>query len=180
MFSCNRIICSVFISRWQVFKYHFHCFHSKTIRVICCHDRYICLDRMCHNINTGCTCQSFWGCHCIVNIYDCHIRKQFVVSNRPFYTSLCICDDRERCHLRSCSRRCRNCYKICLLSHFRECKYSLTNIHEIHCHVFKVCFRMFIHHPHNLSGIHCRSTTECDDRIRLKCAHLVCTFLCTL
>ena len=70
-------------------------------RQICCHDRYISLNRMCHNINTRSACQSFWLCHHIVYVYNCHIRQQFIISNRPFYTSLSISDDCKRRHLRT-------------------------------------------------------------------------------
>ena len=38
----------------------FCCLEGKSVCVIRRHNRYICLNRMCHNIDTGCTCQSFW------------------------------------------------------------------------------------------------------------------------
>ena len=179
-FTSLRIICSVLICRWKVLEYKLNSLHSKTICVICSHDRYICLNCMCHNVDTWSTCQSLRLCHHVVYVYDCHVWKQSVVSDWPFNTCVSVCDDCKWCYLRTCSWRCWDSYEVSFLSHLRECKYSLTDVHEVHSHIFEVCFRMLIHDPHDLSSVHCRSTTKSNDCIWLELSHLVNTLACTL
>ena len=34
---------------------------------------------------------------------------------------------------------------------------------------------MLVHYPHDLACIHCRTTAQCDDHIRLECSHSLST-----
>ena len=120
---------------------------------------------MCQGIDTWCTGQSLRLSHHEVCIYDCHVRQKLIVSDRPFCTCVCICDDCKRCNLRTCTWWSRNCYHHSFLAHLRECVYSLTDIHEVHSQIFEVALRMLVHQPHDLRCIHCWTTTKCDDHI---------------
>ena len=103
LFTCLRIVRAVLVCGRKVVEYKLNSLHCKSVCVVGCHDGYICLDRMCHNVDTGRACQSFRSCHSIVNVNDCHVRKQSVVSDRPFNACLSVCDDRERSYLRTCT-----------------------------------------------------------------------------
>ena len=175
-----RIICTIVVRSRQILKYCFCCLEGKSVCVIRRHNRYICLNCMSHNIDTRCTSQSFWLSHHVIYIYNCHVRKKLIICNWPFYTCLGICNNSKWCHLGTCSGRSRDCYKVSFLAHFRESEYTLADVHEVHGHVFEVSFRMLIHYPHNLCCVHGRSTAKSNNRIWLKCAHLIHTFFSTL
>ena len=59
----------------------------------------------------------------------------------------------------------------------REGIYPLSDIHEVHSHIFEVCFRMLIHQPHNLGSIHRGASAKRYDGVWLEGPHLVSTLL---
>ena len=177
MVSCLYII-SVSVSSWKIIKYQLDCFQSKTVCIVRSHYGNICLDRVSHNVNTGSAGQAFRCAHHVVCVNNSHVRHQFIVCQRPFDSCFFVCNNGKRSYLRTCTGRCWDCYKVSFFTHFREGIDSLADIHEIHCHIVKISVRILIKHPHNFSGIHCRTTAKSDNAVRLKGAHCCCSGFC--
>ena len=99
LFSCLGIVRSIFICRWEIFKYILHGLKCETISIICSHNRSICFKSMCKCIYTRCGCKSFRLIHTHISINNSHLRKQFIVGKRVLYASLFISDNCEWCNL---------------------------------------------------------------------------------
>ena len=161
----------------QVLEDALHRLKSETIGIRCSHHGSVCLECMYENIESGCSGEAAWLCHHVVGIDDRHVRKQLVVRDRVLGARGLVGDNRERCYLRTGTRRGRDGYEECLLTHLRELVNLLTDIDVTHRHIGEGYIRVLVENPHDLTGIHRRTTTEGDDAIRLITTHLLSAFL---
>ena len=171
LLSCDRIVRTIVVSSWEILKYHLKRTECKTICEVCSHHWSISLKSMCYSIDTGSRGKSLRGIHHHVGINDCHLRKELVICKWVLNSCSLVCDNRERCNLRTCTCWCRNSDEVCLLTHLRECINTLTDIAETHCHIKEVNLRVLIHNPHNLTCVHCWTTADCYNTIRLEGSH---------
>ena len=121
--------------------------------------------------------KSLGSCHLEIWVNYCHVRQQLVVRKGILYAALFICDNGKWSDLGACTCRCGDGDEVCLFAHFRECVYSLSDIHESHSHIHEVSVGMFVEHPHYLGSVHCGAAAQCDNGIGLECSHLLGTCL---
>ena len=138
------IVGSVVVGSGQILKYHLKRLQCNTVRIICSHNRSNCLEVVRYGINTRCACKALGSAHMKVCINDCHVRKQFVISQRIFNTCCFISNYCKRCNFRTGTCRCGDGNEECLFPHLGEFVNSLSDIHETHCHIKEICFGMFI------------------------------------
>ena len=166
---------SLFISSREILKDRLQCLDRQAVRIIRCHHGSDRFKGMGHSVNTGGSGQTLWSGHMEIRIDDCHIRKELVIRQRILNASLLIRNDREGSYLRTGTGGCGDRDKVSLLSHLGEGVDTLADIHEAHGHIHEIRFRMFIEHPHDLSGIHGGAAAQSDNDIRLEGCHLCCT-----
>ena len=177
----NRIINagdSGIISSRQVLEDELEGLECKTVGVRSSHNGSISLEAVCNCVDTGSGGQTSRAGSHHISVNDSHLRHQLIVSQRVLNACILIGDNRERSNLGTSTSRSRNSDEVSLLAHVREGVNSLTDIDEAHCHIHKVSLGVLIQDPHDLTSVHCRTTADSDDAVRLELSHSLCALLC--
>ena len=178
-FSCFCVLSTVLVCSWKILEYKLNSFHCKTVCVIRRHYRYICLKCVCKHVKTCVGSCRFRKWHYKLRVDNRNIRCQFVVCKRILHIILLIRNNRKTCYFTTCTGSCRNSYKLCLITHLRELKRTFSYIKETKSKWIKVYIRVFIEQPHTLCGVHCTASAKCDNYVRLKFVHHLCSaFYC--
>ena len=113
-----------------------------------------------------------------VGVDNCHVGKKLVVCEGILNATLLVGNNCEGGNFGACTCGGGNCDEVCLLTHLGEGVNSLADIDEAHCHIHEVCLGMLVENPHDLCGVHCRTTAKGDDGVGLECSHLRRTLGC--
>ena len=168
----NRVMLAVVIGAGQIFKDHLESAQCQTVGIVGGHDGGIGFQRVRNGVNAGGAGQPLGGGHVEVGVDDGHVGHQLIVGQRVLDAGVLIGDDGEGGHLTAGTGRGGNGDEIGLFAHLREGVGALADIHEAHGHIHKVDLGVFIHHPHDLTGVHGRAAAQRNDAVGLEGRHL--------
>ncbi len=162
---------SVFVSCGQVLEDQAGGFTGKTVGVFGSEDRNTGFESVNQSVDTGVGGKFLRHVHHQTRVDDRHGRGEFIVRQRILVAGRFVGDDGERCNFGTGSGSGRDCNEGSLRAEFRELVDALADIHEAHCDVVEVDFRVFVEQPHDLGRVHRGAAADGDDDIRLEGVH---------
>ena len=177
LFAGNRLVLTVVVARGQILENQLSRLLRQTVGEVRRHHGGVGFQRVGQRVDTRGGGQALRRGHHHVSIHNRHLRQQFVVRQRVLHAGVLIGNDGERSDFGARASRGWDGDEVRLFTHLREGVHALADIHEAHCHVEEVHFRMLVHDPHNLAGVHCGTAADGDNAVRLEGGHGLCAFL---
>ena len=144
-----------------------NCMKCKRVCIIAMQGWNISLDCVCHSIHTCMSCKLLRHCFCKCRVNNRNIRRDIEISKRILNTIFIVCNNAKSSNLCCCAWSRWNSTEFSLCTKCWETKWCNQ--------ILKACVWIFIKYPHSFCCVNRRTAAHCNNPIRLKFCHSLCT-----